>query len=219
VRPPQGVGKENRLALVRQGRVAADLETPIRDWRAAKVYKTNLRVRDDLAQMGAPLERTRIDQKTEVLVNPKGRVIPPGWKLPEELADGGFNPEEIEREARRLVDGFFAETPEQVAAMQKAARAAGVHPELRVVRKDIAERYFAQFMPGRRGGSVLSTYDRLVDLTAASIIFARVGYLPKQWVQNIVMVLPHQGAYVLPQRRPRRSGAARLQCGRDGTHL
>jgi hypothetical protein len=196
VRVPEGVARENKLALAKSGRVAAGFDTAIEDWQAAKVYKTNLRVRSDLAEMGRPLEGTRVPED-HVLVNPKGRPVPKGWKLPAELADGGFNPDEIEHAARELVDAFYADSPHAIEAMQAEARATGLWPELRVLPKDVAERYFKQFTPGARGGAILSTYDRLVDLTAASIIFARVGYIPKNIVQNVIMAVPHQGAYLL----------------------
>jgi hypothetical protein len=32
---------------------------------------------------------------------------------------------------------------------------------------------------------------------STSIIFARVGYIPKNLVQNLIMAMPHQGAYFL----------------------
>ena len=81
--------------------------------------------------------------------------------------------------------------------MLTEARKTGLWPELRVLPKEIAERYFKQFTPGVRGGPVLSAYDRLVDLTAASIVFARIGYIPKNLVQNVIMAVPHQGPLLL----------------------
>jgi len=196
VRPPEGVSRENKLALAKSGRLQASLQPAKEDWQAAKVYKTNLRVRGDLAQMGRPLEGTRVPEG-HVLVNPKGRPVPRTWKMPEELADGGFDPDELERAARELVDDFFAEEPHAIEAMLSEARETGLWPELRVLPKEIAERYFKQFTPGARGGPVLSAYDRLVDVTAASIVFVRIGYVPKNAVQNLIMSVPHQGPYLL----------------------
>jgi hypothetical protein len=133
-----------------------------------------------------------------VLVNPKGRALPPHWKtdrLPH-LADA--DEEEIKTAAREIIQSFIAEGTDDIEAMKRAAAEAGVSwDELRVVPTRVVNRYYGQFIPTRgatKGGRV---YDTAVDFTAASIVFARLGYIPKNIAQNLIMSVPHQGPFML----------------------
>jgi hypothetical protein len=195
VRLPEGVARENKLVLAKSGRVRASTQVAAQDWQAAQVYRQATQARTDLAEMGNRFAGRVPDG--HVLVNPKGRALPAQWKtdrLPH-IPEG--DEEALKEAAEEIVRSFLAEG-DDVAAMLDAAKKAGVSwDELRVAPKAVVQRYYGQFLPARgatKGGRV---YDAAVDFTAASIVFARVGYIPKNIAQGLIMSVPHQGPFLL----------------------
>lgn len=197
VRLPEGVARENKLVRAKTGRVRASTRVAAEDWQAAQVYRQATSVRSDLARMGKPF--TGQLPEGHMLVNPKGRAIPPHWKTDRlaKLAEQGWDEDEIATAAREIVDSFIA-GPEQLDELVRAAREAGVRwDELRVVPEKVVKRYYGQFIPAQGATKAGKAYDAAVDFTAASIIFARLGYIPKNILQNLAMAVPHQGVFLL----------------------
>lgn len=197
VKLPQGVARENKLVLAKSGRLRESTRVAVEDWQAAQVYRSATTSRRDLSQMGKPFEG-RLPEGT-MLVNPKGRAVPPHWKTDKlaKIGQEGFDQEEVYKAAQEIVSGFLAD-PSQLDDMLKAAKASGVRwDELRVVPEQVVKRYYGQFTPARGSGKIAKVYDAAVDFTAASIVFARLGYIPKNIAQNLIMAVPHQGAFLL----------------------
>ncbi len=197
VKLPQGVARENKLVLAKTGRLRESTRVAVEDWQAAQVYRSATTSRRDLSQMGKPFEGRLPDGY--MLVNPKGRAVPPHWKTDKlaKIGQEGFDQEEVYKAAQEIVSGFLAD-PSQVEEMLKAARAAGVRwDELRVVPEGVVKRYYGQFMPARGSGKIAKAYDAAVDFTIGSIVFARLGYIPKNIAQNLIMATPHQGPFLL----------------------
>jgi hypothetical protein len=193
VRTPQGVATENKLVLAKSGRLRASTHTAADDWRASQVFRSSSIARDDLAAIGKPFRGKLAED--EMLVNPKGRPVPPSWKTDKlaKLADEGADADELRRSAEEIVGSFLAD-PTTMQAMLDDAVSRGVNwNELRVVPRKTVDRYFGQFKPAGRSKGVLGAYDTAVDFTAMSIIFARAGYVPKNLVQNVILAAPHQG--------------------------
>jgi hypothetical protein len=196
VRLPRGVGRENRLVLANTGRLRQSTHVAGQDWQATQVYRQAVRARNDLAKMGRPFSG-RLG-KDEVLINPKGRPVPPAWKTDQLARMAAHGSEDDARKAAEAVQqGFMADASDMDRLIQQAHEQGVRWDELRVVPKKTFDRYYGQFLPARRGGTALRAYDRAIDWTSASIIFARLGYVPKNIVQNLVMAVPHQGAYLL----------------------
>jgi hypothetical protein len=195
-RVPQGARSTNKLVLARTGRARASTHVAAEDWQSAQTYQSALTARDDLAAMGRPF--TGRVPEGWMLVNPKGRAVPPHWKTDhlskiEELGDDA-----VREAAEQIMKGFLAEGDGAVDDMLREAQAAGVKwDELRVIPAKTVKRYYGQFTPAGGKTSVGKAYDTAVDFMAASIVFARVGYIPKNIVQNLVMSVPHQGPYML----------------------
>jgi hypothetical protein len=193
VRTPQGVATENKLVLAKSGRLRASTHTAADDWRASQVFRSSSIARDDLAAIGKPFKGKLSDD--EMLVNPKGRPVPPSWKTDKlaKLADEGADADEVREAAEKIVGSFITDSA-GMQAMLDDAMSRGVNwNELRVVPKKTVDRYFGQFKPAGRSKGVAGAYDTAVDFTAASIIFARLGYVPKNLVQNVILAVPHQG--------------------------
>lgn len=192
-KPPPGARQRNKLVLARSGRLRASTHVAAEDWQAAQTFQAALQARDDLALMGKPFEG-RLPEGYSI-VNPKGRAIPAHWKrLPafEELDD-----DEIRVAAQEIMDGFLADAShaDQLIA---AAKEAGVNwDELRIVPDRVVKRYYGQFTPPGGATKAGKAYDAAVDFTAASIVFARIGYIPKNIAQNLIMSVPHQGPFLL----------------------
>jgi hypothetical protein len=193
-RLPQGLSQANKGILLREGRLTPSTHIAARDWQAAQTYRGALKIRDDLGAFGPPYEGRRL-AKGELLVNPKSRVIPAHLKS-DPLEDLGDDAEELRAAAKEIFAEFTAGDEASVKRMLAAAREEGVqYEELRVVPANIAKRYFAQFLPAGADGWGWKTYDLGIDFVAASIVFGRIGYIPKNLVQNAVMMIPHQGIY------------------------
>lgn len=191
VRPPKGVGQKNRLILAKQGRLRPSLRVVVEDWQAAQGYRMNLRARDDLGQMGHRYTEGQRLAEDEMLVNPKGRAVPSQWRA----AMASEDSDEIYKAAQAIKDSYITDEAGRVAALERWADEGVDWSELRVVKKDIVDRYYKQILPASPAGKAGKAYDTGVDFAAASIIFARVGYIPKNIVQNIVMSIPHQGLF------------------------
>lgn len=197
VKLPQGVSRENKLILSKTGRVRESTHVAAEDWQASNVYRAAVNSRDDLAKMGKPFTG-RVPEGYK-LVNPKGRAIPPHWKTDKlaKIGQEGFDEEEVLEAAKEIRNTFLAD-PDEVEAMLAQAKAEGVKwNELRIVPDSVAKRYFGQFTPASGSGKIAKGYDAAVDFTAASIIFARVGYIPKNIAQNLIIAVPHQGPMVM----------------------
>lgn len=199
VSSPQGVGTENKLILATGGRLRPSLRVAAEDWQSAQVFHQANVARDDLGRIGTPFKG--YVPPGSVLVNPKGRTIPPHWRTDElsQFTDGYEDTEAIRKQAQEIVDEFVAQDPAAHERMKQAALEQGISwDELRVVPKRLVDRYYAQFRPSRGRSTPAKAYDAMVDAVATSIVFARVGYIPKNLVQNLVMAAPHQGVF-LPQ--------------------
>jgi hypothetical protein len=201
VRTPQGVARENRLVLAKTGRLRPSLRVAAEDWQSAQVFEQANTDRQILGEMGESFAAHDFKVPSgHVLVNPKGRTIPPHWKT-DELAQFGDNYEDVEglrTKAQEILDGFVAEDEAGFQRMQREALESGVQwDELRVVPKRLVDRYYAQFRASRGRGAALKGYDAAVDAVATSIVFARIGYVPKNIVQNLIMAAPHQGPLLL----------------------
>lgn len=204
-RLPQGVSKRNELVLAATGRVRESTHVALDDWRASRVFERAVQQRVDLGNMGVAFRPgMRLDPKTEILVNPKGRPLPQQWRSGdplEALADG--TEEEVRAAAEELVKGYVSDPKLGQASFDEVLAQAerdGVRwTDLRVVKRSTAERYAAQFKTPVRAGGKLGTaaavYDHVVDGIVASIVFARIGYIPKNVVQNLIMAVPHQGVF------------------------
>ena len=195
VRLPEGVASENKLVLAKSGRLRASTHVAAQDWQASQVYRQAVQARDDLGKMGSQF--TGRVPEDHFLINPKGRALPPQWKtdkLPR-LVDA--EEEEVRQAAEDIVKSFMAKG-DDIEAMLAAAREAGVSwDELRVVPKAVVNRYYGQFVPARSATIGGKAYDSAVDMVAASIVFARLGYIPKNIAQNLIMSVPHQGPFML----------------------
>jgi hypothetical protein len=199
---PPGVGSENKLINVKTGRVRASTHVAVEDWNAAQAYKSALQTRDELGRLANRRfdPAGPFDPKTEYLVNPKSHPLPAHWrgrnKLDEIVAQG-WDEEAVRKAAQEITDTYMADGEDAVKAMLQQAQKDGVAwTDLRVVKKKVADRYFAQFSTPAKAGPVLGAYDLAVDTAVASIVFARVGYIPKNMVQNLIMSVPHQGVYM-----------------------
>ncbi len=202
VRSPKGVGTENKMVLLKTGRLIPSVHVAAEDWHATQAFKINQRSRDVLGKLGDKWNGGKIDWNTHVIVNPRGRLFPKEWRTADfaNLTDNYDDIDNLRAQAEDVVRTYYADTPEQFAQMQKQletdAYANGVVPkwdELRVVPRRLVDRYYGQFRPSAGRGR-MAPYDAAVDLAVASIVFGRVGYIPKNTLQNIIMAVPHQGA-------------------------
>jgi hypothetical protein len=197
VRSPKGTGTKNRLVLAETGRLRPSVHVAAEDWHHAQIFEQANKARSDLSKMAEPY-RGHVPEG-HVLLNPKGRTVPAHWRSDElaQFGEGWGDVAAIRSQAEEIVKGFTAraDDPEAIEALKRAADAAGVkRSELRVMHEDLVNRYYKQFRrmaPPRGKGA--KAIDAMTDAVATSIIFARVGYIPKNVVQNVVMALPHQG--------------------------
>lgn len=181
----------NRLRLVRTGAIRPSTHVAAEDLIAAHTYKDALQARKDLWEMGEPFPGEL--PKGYALINPDGQVVPAHWKT-NRLTNVADNPAELEKASREVLQGFIGNQHNWEQIVQDA-KETGVLDKLRIVPERDVKRYYAQFLPpGSRtvGGRV---YDKLIDATATSLIFARLGYIPKNFLQNIITGVPHQGVF------------------------
>lgn len=198
VASPRGVGSENRLVLARRGRIRASTHVAIEDWQTRQVFEQANAARADLGGLGD--KYTGRVPKGHVLVNPKGKTVPAHWRGEElaQFADSYDDIDALRAHAEEVARTFVAETPEEIEALKASALEQGVSlDDLRVVPKRLVDRYYAQFRRMSRPGKYGKAYDALVDAMVVSVVFARIGYIPKNLVQNLIMALPHQGPMVL----------------------
>lgn len=198
VASPRGVGSPNNLVLAKTGRLRPSTRVVAEDWQAAQKFEEAIQARDDIAKMGTPFTG-RVPAGT-FLVNPKGRTIPAAWKG-DELERFGVDDnsvEEIRARAKEILDGFIGHDPETIERIKEDALANGVKwDELRVVPQRLVNRYYSQYKSSAAGVSTAGrAYDRMIDGVSASIVFGRLGYVPKNFVQNLIMAIPHQGIYL-----------------------
>jgi hypothetical protein len=208
VRSPRGAGVRNELVLAKNGRLRATTRVNYEDWNATRVFDEANVSRDDLGELGPRWTGGNIPADS-LLVNRKGLTVPKHWRTDElaQFTDDSVNREEIRKQADDILSGFIADTPakqkEMVAELNRLSIEAGEPVgDLRVVKRALVDRYYKQFRsPGARTGGG-KTYDYMIDAVSTSIIFARVGYIPKNFLQNLIMAVPHQGAF-LPQNAVR----------------
>jgi hypothetical protein len=188
--------------LANTGRLRDSTRVAYDDWLAAQTYQSAIRQRDFLGKIGVPYSGRVNLKEGELLVNTKGRIIPPHWKVDPmaRIAADGFDEEAVRAAAKDMVDSFVADSDHFDDMLERAQELGHNWDDLRVVKEEDAQRYFAQFQtPSRAGGKLGAAgkvYDSAVDFAVASIIFARIGYIPKNVVANLIMAVPHQGVYM-----------------------
>lgn len=199
VRLPEGVSRPNRLILAKGGRLRASTHVSAQDWRSAQVYRQGLRDREILASMGEKFDIERGIPEGHVLVNPKGRLLPRNWKA-DQLAhiEDEATEEELRQAAEDIIKSFIHPEGQAPGAFVADAKKYGVHwSELRTVPIEVVNRYYGAFSPLKVSTKGGRAYDTAVDYMAASIIFLRIGYIPKNIAQNLIMSVPHQGPFLL----------------------
>lgn len=195
VASPKGLGMENKLVLARTGRLRQSLYVAAEDHQSAQVFHQANVARENLGKMGTQF--TGHVPEGSVLVNPKGRTVPPHWKTDElaQFHEGYEDVEQIRNAAKEIVDGFVGADPAGWERIKNEALEQGVAwDELKVVPKRLLDRYYSQFRASKGRSTPTKVYDGMIDAVSTSIIFARVGYVPKNVAQNIIMAVPHQGA-------------------------
>jgi uncharacterized membrane protein YgcG len=202
VRSPKGAGIRNELILAKNGRLRATTRVNYEDWSSTNgVFEAANIARDDLAKLGPKWNGKPVPEDS-VLVDAKGETIPKHLRTDElsQFTDDAVEREEIRKQAEDILRGFIAFDPSQQSSMIEKANQLyideGELPDIRIVKRTLVDRYYKQFRYGDRGGAA-KNYDHIVDGVSLSIIFARIGYIPKNMVQNLVMALPHQGAFLL----------------------
>lgn len=204
---PQALGGKNELKLVRSGRVRQDLDVAVEDWRAAQVYEFHNIAKDELGRMGRRFDGN-FDPATEVIVNPQGHKIPRVFKedpRAKALAERFDADEVVVQDATEYLANYFAEGAQIPALISKAERL-GQKADLRIVPRDVAQRYFAQFLPtkilaatpGVRPGvtAVGKTADLANDVLYSSLIFSNPGYIPANVAANSIMGAAQQGLFL-----------------------
>jgi hypothetical protein len=193
VASPRGVGSENKLILASQGRLRPTLRVAAEDWQGSRVFESALRARDDLGAIGDPF--LGHVPPGHLVINRKGAVIPPNMKTAElaQFADGYEDTKDLREKAEEILRGFVAKDEKEALAMERThLENGGSLEDLRVVPERLVNRYYSQF----RGTKGTIAYDKMVDAAALSIVAGRLGYIPKNVVQNLVMAIPHQGAFL-----------------------
>lgn len=204
VKSPVGAGSRNELVLARNGRLVATTRINYNDWSSSQVFDQANIARDELGKLGPAWNGGSVPADS-VLVNAKGETVPKHWRSDElaQFTDDNVEREEIRKKADDVLKGFIAFTPDEQTAMAEKVKELSIAAgepvgDIRVVKRDLVDRYYAQFRHTATRGGGMKTFDHAIDAVATSIIFARVGYIPKNMVQNLVMAVPHQGAFLLP---------------------
>lgn len=200
VATPAGMTSQNKLVLATNGRLRPSLRVAAEDWGSTQVFRQANVSRDTLAKVGTPF--TGHVPEDAVLINPKGRTVPANWKTDDlaQFSDSYNDTGALRNKAQQIVDEFSADgsDPAAIERIKQQALKQGVKwNELRVVPRRLVDRYYDQFRASTSRGKGGKAYDTVVDAVATSIIFARLGYVPKNFVQNVVMALPHQGPFLL----------------------
>lgn len=197
VTSPKGVGTRNRLVLASTGRLRPSTRVALEDWSAGQVFEVSNVARDHLGKLGSKFDNRYREGYT--LINPKARTIPPHWRT-EELAafkEGADDIEEVREQAQDILRTFSARHRSDWDRLVEEAKAQGVKwDELRMVPNHLVDRYYSQFRSFRGRSTPGVAYDMAVDFFATSIVFARIGYIPKNVVQNLIISIPHQGAFL-----------------------
>jgi hypothetical protein len=197
VTPPAG-WQQNTMALLRSGALRQSTHVMKEDWNSVQTYRDAQRIRDTLMHLGEKFKEGQFDPNTHYLINPKGTVVPAAWKR-DMLAELGPGHEDLRPRVQQMLDSFVGGGKNRSAwdAILEKAKEGGYTDQLRVAPKQDVERFYRQFLPPgprTRGGRI---YDTGLDLLANSLIFGRVGYVPKNIAQNLIMAFPHQGVRLL----------------------
>jgi hypothetical protein len=185
---PQGL-QQNTLALLRSGGLRQSTHVAAEDWNAAQTYQDAKRIRQTLFQMGEPFQGSL--PEGHVLVNPHGKVIPSAWKH-DVFAEFGKEHEGLRAQVDQMLGEFVADRSNWRAMVEKA-KEGGYLNDLRILRDQDVKKFYSQFLqPGARTAAGRG-FDTGLDVLANSLIFARLGYVPKNFAQNIIMAVPHQG--------------------------
>jgi len=221
VKLPRGWSSKNERVLLNTGRLHQTTHTAIEDWQAAHTFRSTVRARNETGLMGKDYTGGPVDWEKYHLINPKGKVIPPGWKVDQlgKLKDAGFDQEEIRKIADESLKTWMIDNQQALDELVTLNHGEPI-PGLRVVRKEDLNRYFAQMGAGT-ASKAERVYDQAVSAVMMQLIFARVGYIPKNLLQNAIMIVPHQGLMVavnMPraaQLAPVFRGAVRKQSDLD----
>ena len=194
VKLPRGWSQKNESVLLNTGRVDQDVHTSIRDWTAAHTFRATTRARHETGLMGRDYRAGEpINWNEYAMINPKGKTIPKGWMANEfdKMDKHDFDEEEIRRIMEEAQQEWLIENPRQLQELTNANHGEVV-PGLRVVRRKDLNRYFEQLGAGKQKKG-MTLYDQALSVMMMQLIFARVGYIPKNLVQNAVLMVPHQG--------------------------
>ena len=184
---PQGL-QHNEGVLLGQGRIEQSTHVAYRDWQAANVHRSTVAAKNFLFSIAPPYKAGQHLGEGDQIFNPYGVSIPRHLKsrdmdaLAHTLENG--SPQEIQKAAKEMLDGFtYVEGQphgDLQTTIERWARDAGVsfqdvESKLRVLNSATAKRFYERF--GRRPptGPYGTAYDHVLNYTALSIIFGRLG--------------------------------------------
>lgn len=200
VKSPPGMG-ENQLVLWETGRLRPSLRIGVEDWQHSAIFKQTTGMRNDIWKAAEPFNAHQREGylKGKTIVNLKGRVIPAHWRTDElsQFGEGWDEIKDVRLWADEMIHGWAADTPELQTELLKAVKRGEVrHQDLRVIDNAKLERYAKQFRSSKGRATPGAIGDMLTDMVAASIVTFRIGFIPKNVLQNVITILPHQHAFV-----------------------
>ena len=198
---PAGAGQENTMGRLNSGRLRMSVHQAREDFLASQTFVASNRVRRVLHQMGEKTPKGHAfipDHPVEGyrLINPDAAGYPRGWKS--NLLEHAQTDEELTKAANDIVQHVATNNKDAWKAIMDEAKATGVSDRLRVVREQDLQDFYAQLLPAPKAKGLLKGYDRATDAVVASIIIGRVGFIPKQMAQNIILMVPQMRARVFP---------------------
>lgn len=207
VKAPDGVGRINTRTLISTGRARHDLGHIVEDWQAAQSYAFANMMRKELGQLGKPFEGEV--PKGYSLVNPKGQTVDRKWKVDvnDQTKAEGFDKRDIE--AQDLIDyikNVIADGKPEQEEMLKHALDHGYAKDLRIVPDDVVSKYIGQWQnpkllagtPGLTQAAKVASKvtDNINNAIYTSLIYANPGYIPSNFLQNLILAGAHQGAFL-----------------------
>lgn len=188
-----GVGKENNLALLNQGRLLTDPNLVVESWFRAQVFEFHNLVKRWLGSVGEPIDPVAGPKPGWYVVNPDGKALPAHWADAIDTA----TPQEVEHSLTDYVRRYVGKAGESDQALKDAEG----HYLPGVVQVDprIAENFFNSLVgPGTATqlGLVGKSIDLVNGLIKTSLLYANPGFIPANLVGTMAFAALHQGAWL-----------------------
>jgi len=190
----------NQMILWQQGDYRADIGVLYEQYLRAMTFKYQLDLRTLLHSIGEPIDATSGPKEGWYLIDLEATPLPHHWKE-------GQNPEQVDAELNRLMEGITADDSQLATTLEKFAnrwmtqdagevkRPDGTYGSVRQVHPSTVHQLMLPYTGNQLWNPAVKALTLANTMARLSLIYMGPGYIPSNILANAIMLFAERGVF------------------------